>query len=70
MNEPYHLLTKIRFAALLTWQPEILDQIFKDGSRNNFSLLLRGSKSCLSFNPALSSNFITGFSCYHHNHML
>ena len=23
MNEPYHLLTKIRFAALLTWQPEI-----------------------------------------------
>ena len=23
MNEPYHLLTKIRFAALLTWQPKI-----------------------------------------------
>ena len=23
MNEPYHLLTKIRFAALLAWQPKI-----------------------------------------------
>ena len=23
MNEPYHLLTKIRFAALLTLQPKI-----------------------------------------------
>ena len=23
MNEPYHLLTKIRFAALLIWQPKI-----------------------------------------------
>ena len=36
MNEPYHLLTKIPFAALLIWQPESMDQIFKDGSRNNF----------------------------------
>ena len=23
MNEPYHLLTKIRLAALLIWQPKI-----------------------------------------------
>ena len=36
MNEPYRLLTKIPFAALLIWQPESMDQIFKDGSRNNF----------------------------------
>ena len=36
MNEPYHLLTKTWFAALLIWQPEIFVQIFKDGSRENF----------------------------------
>ena len=34
MNEPYHLLTKIRFAALLTWQPKIR---FKFSKMNYFN---------------------------------